>query len=269
MDVIRKIYNSLFGNYNLIFQLTKRDILQRYRGSAAGLAWSIINPLFILALYTFVFSYVFQARWGSNNELPKDMYALVLYTGMILHAQIAECLNRSPGLMQANTNYVKKVVFPLESLIWVVIGSATFQAAIGFALLILARLAITHSLSLTIFYLIPLLVPYILLLTGISWFISALGVYFKDIIHLTGILTTALIFASPILYPVSMLPPKLQELIYLNPLTYFIEEGRNVLIWDKHPDLTHYIIAVALTSLVAFLGFFVFDRTKKGFADVI
>lgn len=269
MLIIHKLYSSISDNYNLIFQLTKRDILQRYRGSAAGLAWSIINPLFILALYTFVFSYVFQARWGTENNLPKDMYALVLYTGMILHAQLAECLNRAPGLMQANTNYVKKVVFPLESLIWVVIGSATFQAAIGFGLLIVAKIIITHSLSWTMIYLMLLLIPYILLLLGISWFIAALGVYFKDIVHLTGILTTILMFASPILYPVSMLPTKLQGLIYINPLTYFIEEARNVLIWNKSPDYINYLIAFILTLAIALIGLFVFERTKKGFADVI
>ncbi|ANR80890.1 ABC transporter permease [Kosakonia sacchari] len=269
MVIIYKLYNTLVVNYNLIYQLTKRDILQRYRGSAFGLAWSIINPLIMLALYTFVFSYVFQARWGSGNELPHDMYALVLYTGMILHAQLAECLNRSPGLLQSNTNYVKKVVFPLESLIWVIVGSATFQAAIGFMILIIAKVIITHSLSLNIFYLIPLLFPYILFLSGISWIISAVGVYFKDIIHLTGILTTVLMFASPILYPVSMLPKKFQLIIYFNPLTYFIEEFRNVLIWDNHPNFQNYVIALVLTSTMCILGLFIFDRTKKGFADVI
>lgn len=269
MLILNKLYSSITDNYNLIFQLTKRDILQRYRGSAAGLAWSIINPLFILALYTFVFSYVFKARWGTGNDLPKDMYALVLYTGMILHAQMAECLNRAPGLMQANTNYVKKVVFPLESLIWVIIGSATFQATIGFSLLIVAKVVITHTLSWTILYLIPLLIPYIFLLLGISWFIAALGVYLKDIIHLTGILTTILMFASPILYPVTMLPPKLQGLIYLNPLTYFIEEARNVIIWSESPDYGNYFIALIFSLAIALFGLFVFERTKKGFADVI
>ncbi|MEH3492404.1 ABC transporter permease, partial [Enterobacter roggenkampii] len=150
MSIFNKLYKSLFANYNLIYQLTKRDILQRYRGSTVGLAWSVITPLIMLALYTFVFSYVFQARWGKGEELPRDMYALILYTGMILHAQLAECLNRTPGLMQNNSNYVKKVVFPLESLIWVIVGSATFQAGIGFVLLVIAKVIITHSISLNI-----------------------------------------------------------------------------------------------------------------------
>lgn len=269
MSIFNKLYKSLFANYNLIYQLTKRDILQRYRGSTVGLAWSVITPLIMLALYTFVFSYVFQARWGKGEELPRDMYALILYTGMILHAQLAECLNRTPGLMQNNSNYVKKVVFPLESLIWVIVGSATFQAGIGFVLLVIAKVIITHSISLNILYLFPLIIPFIFLLSGISWIISAIGVYFKDVIHLTGILTAMLMFASPILYPVSMLPERLQTIIYLNPLTYFIEEFRNVLIYGNHPNYLHYIISLVSTFAIAALGLIIFDRTKKGFADVI
>lgn len=267
--VIKDTFNSLYKNKNLIFQLCKRDILSRYKGSVIGIAWSVVTPVLMLLLYTFVFSYVFKARWGEGPELPKEMFALVLYTGMILHALISECLNRAPTLMLANANYVKKVVFPLEVLIWIILFSALFQTAIGFLLLIIAKLIITSELSLTIFYLPLILMPFSLFVLGITWIFSAIGVYFKDISHISTILTTVLMFASPIFYSVSLIPENLRIYIYLNPLTYFIEESRNVLIWEIAPNLTHLFFVFVISISVAVFGFIFFQKTRKGFADVL
>ncbi|SJL83540.1 ABC transporter permease [Vibrio palustris] len=261
--------SSFYKNKNLIYQLTKRDILSRYRGSAIGLTWSIITPLLMLTLYTFVFSYVFKARWGEAPQLPKEMYALVLYTGMILHGLFSDCLNRSPTVLISNTSYIKKVVFPIEILNWVTLFSALFQAVISFVILFIATILIQGSLSYTSLLLPILLIPFLLLTLGVGWFVSALSVYFRDVIHLTGILTTILMFASPIFYPVSILPEKLRVFIYMNPLTYFIEEARNVIIWGKFINYNSYIIVLTLSILTAFLGYFFFQRVRKGFADVL
>ncbi len=266
---ISNVLGSFCKHKNLIYQLSKRDILSRYRGSIAGVAWSVITPILMLVLYTFVFSYVFTARWGEAPELPREMYALVLYAGMILHTLFSDCLNRAPALMQNNTSYVKKVVFPLEALTWVTLFSALFQAIIGFLLLIIANLIITGGVNYTVLVLPVLLIPFIFTIIGVCWVITAIGVYFRDIAHLTSILTTVLMFASPIFYPVSILPEKFRIFMYINPLTYFIEEFRNALIWGVLPDFKHYIIVLTLSIFIAGLGYVFFQRTRKGFADVL
>lgn len=269
MQLIKNVFDSFFKNKNLIYQLSKRDVLSRYKGSVVGIAWSVLTPLMMLTLYTFVFSYVFKARWGTASELPKEMYAMVLYTGMIIHALLAECMNRASTLMQVHASYVKKVVFPLEALTWVTLFSSIFQAGIGFMLLIVAKIIITGSISLSVLYLPLILMPLILIILGVCWIITSIGVYFRDVTHLTSILITVLMFASPIFYPVSILPEKFQFIIYLNPLTYFIEESRNVLIWEQYPDFSNFIIATLLSVFIAVIGYVFFQRTRKGFADVL
>ncbi|WP_284194167.1 ABC transporter permease [Vibrio zhanjiangensis] len=266
---VRLLAHSLLKNKNLIYQLCKRDILSRYRGTAIGLAWSVFIPILMLALYTFVFSFVFKARWGDATDLPKEIYALVLYTGMIVHALFTECLSRSATLMHSNISYVKKVVFPLDTLSWVVFLSSLFQAFIGIFLLLLANLFITGNLFLTILFIPIVLIPLFLIIMGISWFISSVGVYFRDVSHLTGVCSTVLMFASPIFYPVTMLPENIRPFIYLNPLTYFIEETRNIILWGEFPAPENLIVSYIIAVPIAVFGFSFFQRTRRGFADVL
>ncbi|GHW66689.1 ABC transporter permease [Vibrio cholerae] len=260
---------SLINNRSLIYQLSKREILSRYKGTSFGIAWSIFTPLLMLVLYTFVFSFVFKARWGESNELPREIYALVLYTGMITHALFCDCLVRSSTLMHANVSYVKKVVFPLEVLNWVVLFSSIFQTFIGFTLLVLAVIFITGSISIYVLFIPLILLPLCMLIMGVSWFVASMGVYFRDLAQLTTIASTVLMFASPIFYPTSMLPESIRVYIYLNPLTYFIEAFRSVLIWKTAPSFESIIIVYLISFVVAFLGFKFFQRTRKGFSDVL
>lgn len=269
MKLLKSLLGSFYKNKNLIYQLTKRDILARYKGSIGGVAWSVITPLLMLTLYTFVFSYVFKARWGEAPDLPREMYALVLYSGMLIHSLFSECINKSTAIMLHNNSYVKKVVFPLETLNWVTIFSALFQFLIGFALLLLGVIVFSGELGLALIFTPLLLFPFVLCLLGFCWIVAALGVYFRDVSHLASILTTVLMFASPIFYPVSMLPEKVQGIIYLNPLTYFIEEFRSIVLWNKLPELGAYFIALIIGFSVAIFGFSFFQKTRKGFADVL
>ena len=115
----KEMVASLFCNRSLITTLVKREIVGRYRGSVMGMAWSFFNPLLMLVIYTFVFTVAFKARWGVGDEESKAEFAIILFAGLIVHGLFAECINRAPGLILSNVNYVKKVVFPLEVLPWV------------------------------------------------------------------------------------------------------------------------------------------------------
>jgi homopolymeric O-antigen transport system permease protein len=264
----RALFASLWDNRELIMQLTRREVLSRYRGSVLGLAWSFFNPLLMLVVYTFVFSVVFKARWGVGEESTAD-FAIVVFVGLIIHGLFAECLNRAPGLILANVNYVKKVVFPLEILPWVAAGSALFHSAVSIAVLLAAQLIFQHALAWTVAFLPIVLVPLLFATMGFAWFLSSIGVYVRDIGQTIGIFTTLLLFLSPVFYPVDALPENYRILLLLNPLTPIIGDARRVLIWGEAPDWTGLTIYASASFVVAWLGFWWFQRTRRGFADVV
>jgi lipopolysaccharide transport system permease protein len=265
---IRELFLSQWRNRHLIFQLTKRDVLGRYRGSMMGLGWSFFNPLIMLVVYTFVFSVVFKARWTVAGE-DKVNFAIILFVGLIVHGLFAECINRAPSLILSNNNYVKKVVFPLEILPTVALGSALFHAVVSLAVLLAAQLLINQQLPWTVVVFPVILMPLLLVTMGFAWLLSALGVYIRDIGQATSIFTTILMFLSPVFYPVSALPASYQVWVNLNPLTFIIEQGRNVLIFARTPNWGGLGVALAAGLVVCSSGFWWFQKTRKGFADVI
>ena len=265
---IFELFRSQWRNRQLIVQLTKRDVLGRYRGSVLGLAWSFFNPLIMLIVYTFVFSVVFKARWSVAGE-DKVNFAIILFVGLIVYGLFAECINRAPSLILSNSNYVKKVVFPLEVLPSVALGSALFHAGVSLAVLLAAQLLINQRLPWTVVIFPIILLPLLLATLGFAWLLSALGVYMRDIGQTTTILTTVLMFLSPLFYPVSTLPKSYQFWLHLNPLTFIIEEGRNVLIFGNTPNWIGWGLAFAAGLLFSAGGFWWFQKTRKGFADVL
>ncbi|WP_429325101.1 ABC transporter permease [Paraburkholderia sp. GAS348] len=262
------ILSSIWRNRGLILQMTQREVIGRYRGSAMGLAWSFFNPVLMLMVYTFFFSVIFKSRWGGLND-NKATFAVVLFVGLILHSLLAESINRAPTLILANVNYVKKVIFPLEILPIVALGSALFHSAISLLVLVIAEVILLHTLPWTAILFPLILLPLILGSLGLAWFLSAFGVYVRDISQITGIITSVLMFLSPVFYPVSNLPERYQGWIKLNPLTFIIEEGRNTLIFGHTPDWTNWLICMAGALFLAWFGFWWFQRTRKGFADVL
>jgi len=264
----QELFRTLWRNRGLIWQLTKREVLGRYRGSIMGLFWSFFNPILMLTVYTFVFSVVFQARWGEGGTSKAD-FAIILFAGLIVHALFAECINRSPGLILNNVNYVKKVVFPLEILPWVAMGSALFHATVSVVVLLIFFAVVHGFLNWTALLLPLVLLPLIVLTMGLSWFLASMGVYVRDVAQVTGILTMVLLFLGPIFYPVSALPEEYQTLIHLNPLTFIVEQARAVLIWGKMPTWGGLVIYTVVAMSIAWAGFIWFQVTRRGFADVI
>lgn len=233
------------------------------------MAWSFFNPALMLAVYTFVFSVVFKVRWGVGENENRAVFAIVLFVGMIVHGLFSEVANRAPTLILSNVSYVKRVVFPLEVLPWTAMGTALFQAGISTAVLLLAQLILIHQLPWTALFFPMILFPLVLATMGVGWFLAALGVYVRDIGQAIGIVTTVLLFMSPIFFPVTALPERLQPLIYLNPLTFIIEESRKVLLFGEMPDWWGWLLAMLLGVAVAWAGFWWFQKTRRGFADVV
>jgi lipopolysaccharide transport system permease protein len=260
---------SLWRHQDLILQLTRREVASRYRGSLLGLLWSLATPLLTLALYTFLFGVVFRARWNTAAPEGYAEFTLILFAGLIVHGFLAECLARAPTLMLQYANLVKRMVFPIEILAWSLGGGALFNAGIAFLAWAVAATLAGQPPGWTALWLPLVLLPLVLFAMGIAWFVSALGVYLRDLTHVTGLVIMALMFLSPIFYRLEAAPPEIQTLIQLNPLTFVIEQTRRVLVWRQKPDLQGLTIAIAIGFSAAGLGLMGFQRMRRGFADVL
>lgn len=262
------IPGSIVEHRFVIGQLAKREILGRYRGTVLGLLWSLVTPLLLLAVYTFVFGTILQVRWVSQSGGNAE-FAAILFSGMLVHGILAECLTQASTLIVANPQYVKKVVFPLEALPWVTVISAFFQGVISTGILLAYLFFVQGGIPWTaVLFPIPLFVlAFVCIAAG--WLISATAVYLKDIAQMMGLLSTVLFFMAPILYPKTALPVEFQNLLYLNPLTYIIEQFRAVVLWGQLPNWNGLALYGIASVAVAWMSLAWFQKTRKGFADVL
>lgn len=258
----------LAGQYrNLIWELTKREVFGRYRGASLGVIWTVLNPFLMLAVYTVAFGEILRSRWP-GAESSKD-FAVILFAGLIIHGFFAECMSRAPTLIVGNSNYVKRIVFPLEVLSWPVVLSALFHLAINFLVFGFVVLLVKGQLHFTFLLLPIVLAPLVLVAVGTVWLFSALGVYLRDINQLVTPLAASMLFLSSAIIPVQSLPERFHAIFMLNPLTLIIDQARLVTLLGQAPDF----MALAIYSLLALAwslsGYAIFKRARGGFADVL
>ncbi len=260
---------SVLGRYrSLAWELARRDVLGRYRGASFGLLWSLISPFLLLGIYTFAFGTVMGGRWP-QVESGSTHYSIVLFAGLIVHGFFAECLNRSPELVVGNPNFVKRVIFPLEILPWPMVMSALFHVAMNTVVFLALRLLMDGEFTWSVVLLPVVMFPLVVLALGVSWFLAALSVYFRDVRQVTGVLSMALLFLSSAMMPLQSVPQAYRWVFEANPLSFIIDQARNVMLWGVMPDwagLALYLLA----ALVVFAGGWAwFNATRKGFADVL
>lgn len=261
-------YRALVRHFALIVQMARRDIVGRYRGSFIGLFWSFFNPLLMLFIYTFVFGVIFKSRW-TGQVGGHFQFAIILFSGLNINSMFAECANRAPMLIVENTNFVKKVVFPLEILSWSTLGSALFHLFVSTVVLLIISLCVNGTVPWTI-VLFPIVVACFLpFVAGTIWLLASLGVFLRDLKQAIGIITTALMFLAPILYPRELIPEPYRVWMNLNPLTVIVEASQNVLVWGKPPAWSHLGLYALVSCLFAWCAFAWFERSRKGFADVL
>ncbi|MCA0297421.1 MAG: ABC transporter permease [Proteobacteria bacterium] len=265
-----EMIKSLWSHRQLLAQLSRREVASRYKGATMGVAWSFITPILMLAVYTFVFSVVFKARWGAADAPESNaQFAIIMFVGIVMHGLFAEVINRAPSLVLGNVNYVKKVVFPLEILPGVAISSALFHMCVSLVVLFSAMLLINGAVHWTAVFLPMVVLPLVVLTLGLAWFLAALGVFLRDVTQVTSIITMVMLFLAPVFYPITAIPENYRWLIMINPLTFIIEQSRDVIIWGRLPDFLGLAVYSVVASIVAWLGFAWFQKTRKGFADVL
>jgi len=261
---------SLYRHQQLIYTLAKKDILGRYKQALIGLAWTLITPLLTLIIYTFVFSDIFKVRWnGPDASNSKLEFALIIFSGMIIFSFFSEIMIRSTTIISVNVNYVKKVIFPLEILPIIVLCEAGFHALVSIGVM-LTLVVFSDAGSIKNIYLIPiLLIPFIFLCAGLAFLLAAIGVYVRDINQAISSITTILMFLSPIFFPLSAVPNTFQQLIELNPLTFVIENLRNILFFNHTLDIAGLLTYSLFSVLTLIAGFYFFQKTRMGFSDVL
>ncbi len=263
-----KLLRTLLCHWALIGQLARCEIVGRYRGSVLGLFWSFVIPLMMILVYTFVFSFIFQARWGSETSSRTD-FAIFLFSGLTIYSLFSECIAKAPTLIVSNPNYVKKFIFPLEILPIVSLAASIFHFAVSCSVLLVFYFASHGFVHWTVIFLPFILLPLLIFIVGLSWVLCSLGIYLRDVGQSIGIVMTLMLFISPIFYPASVLPAEFRPFLFLNPITFIIEQYRDILIFGNQPAWTRLGMYSAVSLTVLVLGFVWFQKAKKGFADVL
>ncbi|MCA0201586.1 MAG: ABC transporter permease [Proteobacteria bacterium] len=247
-------------------QFLVRAISRRYRMSSLGFLWTMVIPLATLAIYAFVFGVVMPS---SNGDGDTTAFTLRLFAGLIVFWLMAEVITQSPASVVEQTNLVKKSVFPLEVIPAVVVGTALFHSLISTLVLIAALLVLGAGIHPTILLFPIVILPLALLLTGLAWLLAGIGVYFRDLMHIVGLLMTGALFLSPVFYPIERLTPGLQTALMFNPISFIVGEARGVLLEGRAPDWAGLAIYFAIAWIIAAVGLAFFRRARKNFADVL
>lgn len=248
-------------------ELTKREFAGRYRGSFGGVAWSFVQPLFLLSVYTIAFGVILKTRWGFSGGTAD--YALMLFAGLIIYNAFAECLGRASTLITDNPNFVKKVVFPLELLPLVTVFNAILHLLIGLAAWFVGYLILFGWPHPSAIYFPAVLFCLVPVLMGVCWLFSALGVVLRDLSQIAHMISHTLLFLTPIFYSSDAAPPLLQNLLLLNPLTFLVEQFRLVLFIGQAPVLSGLAVYFLLACVFAALALKLFQRLRHSFADMV
>jgi len=253
----------------LTYSLTERDLAQRYRGTALGKIWPFLYAAMLLAVFTFVFSIVLKVRWNSEENSGSAFGALMIFAGLVPHLFLSEVLSRAPASVSSMPNFVKKIRFPLPVLPSVVVLSSMALLLVNIIILCGAILISGTSLDAKALLLPALLLPLALCGIGLSMFLASIGVFFRDLSQITPLLSQLLMFLAPVCYPAESVPPAFQRLLEWNPLTWFVNTLRALLLHGQVPELSSWLIQILAWSIFAIVGYAFFCRTQRMFADLL
>ncbi len=259
---------DLWRQRRLVGQFAWRELRGRYQGARLGLAWSLVTPLALLAVYTFVFHFVLQVRWGLSTTSPIE-FALTLFCGLLTFQLFAESIQRAPGLVLRHPSFVKRVVFPLQILPLTGLVATLVHFAVGMGLVVVLWSVFVQPIGGQALWLPVLLLPYVALILGVSWFLASAGVFVRDLAPAVIVLCQLLLFATPIFYPLAVVPEAWRGLVLCNPLAVYVENARRVLLWNQPPDWLGWSASAAVSLVVLQAGYVWFMKTKRTFADVV
>jgi lipopolysaccharide transport system permease protein len=259
---------SILAHHQLIWRLVGREVTARFQGSMLGVAWMVMTPLLTAAVFTFVFSTVFQTRWGGTQSGPFD-FAILLLVGMAVHGVFAEAVGRAPILIVSQPSYVTKVVFPIEILPLVAVLSSLVNATITISIVVIGQLLLNGVLNWTAIFFPLVIFPFLIFVFSLTMFFSACGVFLRDLSQIVALLVTVSLFLTPIFYPLNAVPGAFRTVMRLNPLTSIVEQSRTVIVFGGLPDFVSLAIYTACALFSLAVAFWLFQRIRPGFADVL
>lgn len=266
---VRQSIKSLVDNKWMLKQLFLRELHSRYRGTYLGMGWLVLVPIISVTIYTLVFGIVLKVRWGSEAASAEN-FALYLFPGLLVFTFFADVVNGASSIIYKNSNYVKKVVFPLPLLIFPPIMVAVVQLIIGLLIWLLLLFYVQGGIDFNFIYALFLYIPFLLLLIGISFILASLGVYFRDLGALMPLITQILMFLSPVLYPISAVPESIRFIYNMNPITLPAEFTRFAIYGEVSRVGSFEVVIYCIVALLVFvLGLIVFGALRKGFSDVL
>ena len=266
----RAIWKPLWelpSRFELVLSFARRDLVARYKGSALGVAWAILTPVVMIAIFTFIFAGIFGARFGARGSSWD--YALYLFCGLLPWTMFQETVQRSSTTIIERANLVKRVVFPLETLPVAQTLSTLGNQLFGTVALLIAVVIIQRELHATVLWLPVLLLPQVIATIGAAWLVASLGVFFRDLAQGITLILMAWMYLTPIIYPETIVPDRYRPFLNANPFTALIRSYRNILLEGRAPDWRSLAYFALFGLVLFFLGYWWFAKTRRNFADVI
>lgn len=260
-------FSATWNNRSLIRTLVRRDVMSRYTGSFGGAFWTVLNPLLLMLTYFFVFGVVMNTKF--DNDPSRTGFALYFLAGMLPWLAFSEAIGRAPFVLLENRNFIKKLVFPVETLPINLVVSGLVTEFFGLILFVLALGLLRGSVSVSVLYLPLVLIPQIFLTAGLAWFLSALAVFLRDLGQIIGYLLTVLMFLTPIFYPESKVPSVAASLLKFNPIYVLVRAYRATLLEGRAPDFSSLAVLTLISILVLIGGHAWFYKLRKSFPDLI
>jgi lipopolysaccharide transport system permease protein len=259
---------SLWSNRKLMVSMVRRDILARYRGSFGGALWTFLNPLLLMATYFFVFGVVMHTKFQADPS--RSGFVLYFLAGMLPWLPFSEAVGRSPQVVMEHRNFVKKLVFPLETLPVNLVISGVVTEAFALVIFLAGLLAARGAIPVSVLWLPALLIPQLLLAAGLCWFLAALGVYVRDLGQIIGFLLTLWFFLTPICYPETQeIPAAAKQILAFNPILILVRGYRSIFLEGHAPAFGSLLALWIGSAALALLGHAWFHRLRRSFADII
>jgi len=264
-----KPFLQMWHHQDLIAAILRREMSERFKGSVAGWVWAVVAPLLAIGVYTFAFTTNIKLPLADSAMGPRIGYALFIFSGIIVFNFWSEMAFRAPMLLHEYTHFIKQTIFPSDMLAVISTLRATAYTLISIAVMLSFQLIATHTLPWTVL-LIPLIfLPFMTFLIGMSWFLCAIGAFTRDAGYLMINIVPLFMFATPVFYPHTMLPPPFDFWIYANALAGYVEVMRDIVLLGKLPDLRVYAWTLFTSVFTFYFGYWFFDRYRNVIVDVI
>ncbi len=264
MEPLSKI-KHIYKQKQLVQQLVVREVKGRYAGSSIGIYWSVINPLVMLAVYTYVFSAVLRVKWADEPGITD--FALYLFCGFLAWNAFQETVQRSTTVIIDNAPLIKNLSFPSKVLPLSIGINSILNEVIGIAILVVAVRIILGFFPIYIWLLIPLMVFQLFLGLGLGFIFSTLNVFFRDTAQFVSMFLLVWMFGTPLFYPEGMIPAEYRFLVDINPMAYLVRMFRAVCLKNTFPDVNDLIVFASVSIIFLIIGYSIYTRKFYQFVD--